>query len=689
MPNLRRLIVIFASVLTLTLGSFFVYLSWGLPDVNQAGMFRPDGSLQLTDRKGVVIYNRGSGPKERLEVKEVPKSLKLAAVASEDRRFYDHNGVDLAGIGRAIVNNFKRGQVAEGGSTITQQLARILFLNRDKNLGRKFQEALLALKLEQTYTKDEILAFYLNYSYFGAGAYGAADASKVYFNKSAAKLTTAEAALLVGLLPAPSVYSPLSNPNLARKRRDLVLKVMADQGVISQAERKKYTAKAPRFQISRDRLNANAYFTSYVQTLLPGLVDPDLLERGGLLVETTLDAQAQALAQQTLSRKVQGWRSIDQGALVSLDPTTGEILALVGGTDFTKSQFNRATQALRQPGSSFKTFIYLAALDAGYSPTQTWEDRPIKVGNYTPKNSDGQYLGAMNLMQALAKSRNTIAVQLMLDVGIDKTVAMARRMGITSPLQENASLALGSSEVQLLEITRAYGILANQGVLVAPYGVKRVRDRQGRVLYEASPQQEKILDQDLAWTMTQFLRQVVIQGTGRATQVAFEVAGKTGTTDLGRDLWFVGYTPKVVTGVWLGNDNNQPTGASSSLAAQLWGQYMRQIVGKNSPDFMAPPGYSPNTESQIVASIEGTTQAPERPSRPSEVDSWLGTLLPPEPEDPVVEELPLEPLPVIAPPVAVVPIAPEVREPRSKRPRSNCYAPGAKSKNPRCRNRKN
>ncbi|WP_218081917.1 transglycosylase domain-containing protein [Anthocerotibacter panamensis] len=666
----RRLLFFFLGGMTLTLGGLLVYLNLGLPDVRQVQNFRPDGSITMTARNGAVIYNQGSGPQQKTASQQLPEVLKKAAIASEDRRFYEHNGVDLMGIARALVSNVRQGELAEGGSTITQQLARVLFLSQDKNLGRKFQEALLALKLEQTYSKDEILTYYLNYSYFGSGAYGVADASHVYFNKPVSRLTLNEAALLIGLLPAPSIYSPINNPDLARKRRDIVLERMTRAGFITENQRREAMARAPRYRFNRVDRSANAYFTTYVLDQLPNFIDKDVLENGGLTVETTLDVQAQSTAQSTLRRRLQAQRRVEQGAVVSLDPATGEVRALVGGVDYEASKFNRATQARRQPGSAFKTFVYLTALEQGYAPTLTYVDRPIAINGYQPRNADGEYRGAMNLMDALAQSRNPIAVQLLLDVGIDRTIATCRRLGITTPLSNNASLALGSSEVQLLEFTSAYAVLANGGVRIPPWAIRRVKNRQGETIYEARPHGERVVASDIAWMMTQFLAHVVATGTGRATDVPFPAAGKTGTTDGGRDLLFVGYTPKLVTGVWLGNDDSRPTGASSRLAAQIWGAYMRQITPADSPDFAVPPGLRPETHDLILAALEGFTSERDQPFSSSE--SWTEQPIPQAEEAPAPDEEPTFDSGLAA-----------------LDPLSDCYDRETRLRDRRCRNRKN
>ncbi len=644
MKILGRVLLLLLVVTVLGGGGFYIYLKRGLPDVRQIETFRPNGTILMTARDGTIIYAGGTGPREKVTSSQIPKILKQALVASEDRRFYEHNGVDIIGIGRAIVSNIRRGEFVEGGSTITQQLARVMFLSRDKNLTRKLQEAALAWKLEHVYTKEQILVYYLNNSYFGGGAYGVADASHIYFNKSVQELTTSEAATLIGLLPAPSVYSPLNNPLLARKRRDQVLNKMAQAGVISTKTYHHLVTLLPRYHLSRIDRNANAYFTSYVQSVLPTLIDRDLLEAGGLTIETTLDVRAQRLAQLTLRNRLKNLRRVSQGAVVTLNPHTGEILALVGGTDFAKSQFNRATQALRQPGSAFKTFVYLTALEAGYSPNRTYVDRPIAINGYRPKNADGQFLGRLTLIDALAKSRNPIAVQLLSDVGIDHTIETCRRLGLTTALNNNLTLALGSSEIQLLEFTHAYGVIANGGVKVPTVAVQRIRDQAGKILYQAEAASQVVIDPQVAWTMTQLLEHVVTDGTGRSAQVRFPAAGKTGTTDQGRDLLFIGYTPQLVTGVWLGNDDDKPTFSTSALAAQVWGQYMRALVGSATLAFVPPPNLNPEKSSEVLAEPAVASSNTERARRPSE--PFAAQNLPPETEPPIDTSPPTPPVDV-------------------------------------------
>ncbi len=609
LPPLDRRYVplIFLGGLVLTTTGFYLYLAWGLPDVRQIQKLQPDGSLRMIARDGTLIYSEGTAPRQI--VSKLPTILKQAAVASEDRRFYKHNGTDLWGISRAFVSNLRQGELAEGGSTITQQLARVLFLNQDKTIGRKLQEILLAFKLEGTYTKDEILTFYLNYCYFGGGAYGVADASRLYFNKSVGKLTPAEAALLIGVLPAPSVYSPLKNRDLARKRRDIVLERMAREGVINAATATTLRQQTPRYRFQSTDFKTHAYFSSYVTSLLPSLIDPERLAQGGLVIETTLDPKAQGLAQRTLTRQVRSFKGVKQGALVSLDPANGEIRALVGGVNYAQSQFNRATQAKRQPGSAFKPFVYLTGIEQGYLPDRVYVDRPFYVGNYTPQNADGEYWGEISLAEALAQSRNTVAVQLLMDLGTTQVIETARRLGISTPLRPEPSLALGASEVHLLELTSAYGVLANQGIRVVPQAVRKIRDRQGQILYQSPTAGKQVVHPETAWAMTELLRYAVTEGTGQATEVDFPAAGKTGTTDRGRDLVFVGYTPKLVTGVWLGNDDDVPTQQSSRLAAQVWGAYMRQVVGKSSPDFAEPPGLRPEIRALVRASTGYVTES--------------------------------------------------------------------------------
>lgn len=573
----------------ITGGAIAVGMTWyslerSLPDPTEVLTFVRDGTLTIKAADGTILQQRGEATREKPSLNEMPKLVTEAFIASEDRRFYQHHGVDYQGIFRAVVSNLVARDVVEGGSTITQQLARITFLTQERTLWRKLKEMLLAQKIEQKLSKDQILERYLNLVYLGEGAYGVADAAWVYFSKPLDELTLPEAATLAAMAPAPGKFSPLADEKIAKERRNLVLQRMQEAGFITPEAAKAASAEPMDIDPAPPkRLTTEApYFTSYIEQELPKYIPSEALEAGGLIVETSLNRdwqkQAETTVENTLKRYGRGQR-FSQAALVSLDPRTGEVKAMVGGTDFDKTQFNRVTQAMRQPGSTFKGFVYTTAIAAGFSPYRGYLDAPFTVDGYTPKNYSEKYLGWTSMRDALTKSINIVAVKTLIDVGFDPVIKMAHKMGIKSELKPVYSLALGGSEVNLLELTSGYGTLATQGMHTEVHGIRRVLDQRGKVLYEANFKPERAVDAETTAIMTWMLRGVVQSGTGRAASLPDRpVAGKTGTSDQARDLWFIGYIPQVVTGVWLGNDNNQPTWGASSTAALTWNNFMEKAV---------------------------------------------------------------------------------------------------------------
>ncbi len=564
-------------------GSVWSSIESSLP--SRAELFTSVRSNTLTIKAadGTILQQQGPATREQLKLNQIPKPLIQAFIASEDRRFYQHRGVDYQGIMRAIGANLRSANVVEGGSSITQQLARILFLNQERSMWRKLKEILLATKIEQNLTKQQVLERYLNLVYLGQGAYGVADAANVYFSKPVNKLTLGEMATIAGLAPAPSFYSPTVNIVAAQQRRNLVLQRMQEDGVITAAA----AAEARNTPItlktsSPKRLQVIApYFTTYIQKELPKYVSKDVLAQGGLTIETTLNPkwqqQAEAVVKDTVETNGR-WQHFAQAALVAIEPRTGGVKAMVGGTLFgNKNQFNRVTQAQRQPGSTFKGIVYTTAIASGISPYKQYLDSPFKVDGYEPKNFSKKFRGLLSMRDALAASINVVAVKVLMDVGFEPTIKLAGQMGIKSPLIPAYSLALGSSEVNLLELTNAYGTLATAGVHTEAYGIRRILNRSGNVIYTARVKPKRVLDLDNAAIATWMLRNVVQAGTGGAAGLVDRpVAGKTGTSDKARDLWFVGYIPQMVAGVWLGNDNNQPTWGSSSTAAYAWHRFMAQ-----------------------------------------------------------------------------------------------------------------
>ncbi|MEH2378578.1 MAG: penicillin-binding protein 1A [Nostoc sp.] len=555
-----------------------------LPDQAELNAVLREQTLTIKAADGTILQQQGEATREQLKLEQIPDNLKKAFIASEDRRFKQHNGVDPQGIVRASLNNLRSQGVVEGGSTITQQLTRILFLKQEQTIWRKLKEVRLAQKMEQELTKDQILERYLNLVYLGSGAYGVTDAAWVYFSKSPDQLSLAEMATIAGLAPAPSLYAPDKNPVAAKRRRDLVLQRMQEDGVITPEQRQAALQEPLTLKSSLPkRLQVESpYFTSYIQKELPKYVSQDVLKSGGLVVETTLNPTWQKVADEAVAKTLRNqgrWENFKQAAMVAIDPRNGEIKAMVGGKDFGKNQFNRVTQAQRQPGSTFKGFVYATAIASGKSPYDSYEDAPFVVDGYEPKNYSEKFHGSMNIRDALTRSVNIIAVKVLIDVGFTPTIKLAHDMGIKSELKPTYSLALGSNEVNLLELTSAYGSFATLGLHTEPHGISRIINRQGKVIWSANFKSKRALDADSAAIMTWMLRNVVEAGTGGAAQLGNRpVAGKTGTSDEARDLWFIGYIPQMVTGVWLGNDDNRPTDGTSGSAAYTWHEFMEKAA---------------------------------------------------------------------------------------------------------------
>lgn len=536
--------------------------------------------------------------REYVALEEIPEPTRLAVLAIEDDRFYLHPGVDVRALMRATWRNLRAREIREGGSTITQQLARSLYLSRRRSVTRKIAEMLLALELERRLTKDEILERYLNQVYFGQGAYGIEMAARVYFGKAVGALTLSESALLAGLIRAPSTNNPYRNLGLASERQRIVLRRMVQLGFVSE-EAAQRAADVP-FRLAPPR-NAGfigmraAYFSSTVLQYLIERYGEDLVYTGGLQVYTTLDLRMQGAAERALRKGLEAARrarlNVTQGALVALNPHTGYIRALVGGYDFEQSPYNRAWQAQRQAGSAFKPFIYTAAVANGWRPTKRILDAPIRYPDgsrkiWEPKNYDKKFRGWVTMRQALEQSINIPAIRTLEDLGPQRVISYARRMGIQSPLAPNLSLALGASEVTPLEMASAYGTLATKGIHAQPIMVLKVVDRYGRVLEENRPKRDLALDESVAAQMIDLLKGVVQRGTGRRASIGRPVAGKTGTSDDHRNAWFIGFTPYLSTAVWVGNDDNAPMRrvVGGTVPAGIWAGFMRVAVRANPPD---------------------------------------------------------------------------------------------------------
>jgi penicillin-binding protein 1A len=518
------------------------------------------------------------------------------------------------GIARAIYQNFRRGRIVEGGSTITQQLAKVLFLTPDRSLDRKLKEAVLAVELERRYSKDRILEMYLNQIYFGHGAFGVEAASRTFFGKSVSELAPAECALLAGLPKAPATYSPFEHPEAAMRRRGIVLTRMVDTGVMKPKQAKLLAETHLALVPPERRRTTGQYYLEYVLQYLEAQFGADLVFKGGLHVYTTLSPGLQLKAESSLReglRALQTRRAAaadkdtapperPEGALLALEPQTGYIRAMVGGYDFFKSEFNRAVQARRQPGSAFKPFVYMAALESGQTPASVVDDSPIQyplAGGkiWRPDNYDRKFRGPITYQQALEESINVAAIRVQERTGIRRTVDIARRLGVDSPLQENLSIALGTSDLTLLELTSAYGALANQGTWIRPTAIRYILDAQHKLLEENVPQGRQALSPDLAYVITHMMEGTVERGTGQAAKaLGRPIAAKTGTTNDYSNAWFIGFTPTLATGVWVGYDRPRSLGkdeTGSRVAVPIWTNFMKEaLAGKPVEDFPVPEG---------------------------------------------------------------------------------------------------
>lgn len=534
--------------------------------------------IRILAADGSVLAERGTAH-DFMPLDLLPKHVTDAVVATEDRRFHDHWGIDPTGMARALFANMRAGRFAQGGSTLTQQLAKNLFLTPERTMTRKFEELLLAMWLELRLTKLEILELYLNRVYFGGGAYGIEAASQRYFEKSARELTIAEAAVIAGLLKAPSRYSPSASPGAARGRSRSVLSKMLAAGYIGTAEHNRALAERVRFASPKPSKESNGieYAVDFVLERMPPLIGAGHAE---VVVETTIDTALQKQAHAVVAHRLteQGEAlAVSQAALVVLD-ADGGIRALVGGRSYADSQYNRAVKARRQPGSAFKPFVYLAALESGLTPDTVTHDLPLTIEGWTPRNTNGRYQGAMPLRRALSESVNTVAARLQFDLGARRISDVAHRLGIKSDLREEPSLALGSSEVSLLELTGSYGVLANGGAAIEPHAIRRVRMSSGRVLYaRRATRTEQVVAPAHVGAMNDMLNAALVAGTGRRAALArHPAAGKTGTTTDFRDALFVGFTAHYVAGVWVGNDNGKPMNKvmGGGLPAEIWRDVM-------------------------------------------------------------------------------------------------------------------
>jgi penicillin-binding protein 1A len=570
-----------------------------LPDISRMADYQPASTTRIYARDGTQLASVYKENRVWVPISRIPVMVRDAFIANEDHNFYYHHGVDFGGIVRATYADLTHQQL-QGASTITQQLARRLFLTDQVSIARKVQEALLAIEIERYYTKDEILERYLNIIYLGAGAYGVDAAAHTYFGRSVDRLTIAQAAMLAGVVAAPSVYSPFSNPALATDRERHVLDRMVESGYVSAAQADAaYSAPLGLIAERPSGLQGYRYpyFTTYAIAQLERLFGKDAVNEGGLQVYTTIDPHLQEIGQEAVTWGVRQALAegigAHQAALVVLRPSTGEIVAMIGGTGFSlRNQFNRAWQARRQPGSSFKIYDYTAAIDSGLPASTVIDDSPVSypMGDGTqwyPLDDDHSYMGAITLREALVMSRNIVAVKLAERVGLDRVIDYAHRMGVTSPLEANLSLALGSSVVTVLDQASGYSTLANQGLHVDPTPFRLVKDSLGGiVLDDRFPQANDVVSAGTAYIMTSIFEDVIQHGTGYPNAIIGRpAAGKTGTTSDFRDAWFVGYTPDLVAAVWLGNDDYTPMNESygGNIPARIWARFMKAALARTPP----------------------------------------------------------------------------------------------------------
>ena len=557
---------------------FFSHFLSNLPDVSNLIVKGRSQDITIVDDRGRLIARRGLTQGQMVRTEDLPDYVPNAFIAIEDRRFRSHLGVDPIGLARAAFQNMLNGHVVQGGSTITQQLAKNLFLSPSRTFDRKMQEAMLALYLERRYSKNQILTLYLNRVYFGAGVYGIEAAAQKFFGKHASELGLTESAIIAGSLKAPARYNPLSDSDAGLQRAQLVLRAMREAGFIDENTRALAQATRPRI-IRAHGTPGSGWFADWVMAHLGEFVDTS---SEPVIVETSFDLETQALAEQAVARGLaeEGDQiHAGQAALVAMTPD-GAIRAMVGGRRYGGSGFNRATDAVRQPGSAFKPFVYLTALEAGHSPDEIVNDGPVNIRGWKPQDFEGRYRGEIPLIQAFALSSNSVAAQLTDQVGAKAVASTARRLGIASPLAEVSSLALGTSGVTPLELTGAYAPFANGGNGVVPFGVLKIKTRSGKILYQRKPPGiGAVMSVQDNMQMTRMMLEVTATGTGKAARLDERpIAGKTGTTQDFRDAWFVGFTADLVCGVWIGNDNNAPMhkATGGAVPAHIFHAFMRE-----------------------------------------------------------------------------------------------------------------
>jgi penicillin-binding protein 1A len=562
---------VIATFLGIMVLGIFVVIARGEIDSFDDLKASPNGQMiRIRAADGTVIQSLGPSFGRWLTINQLPSEMKDAMVAVEDRRYYMHPGVDPIGITRSFYARAVQGRWTQGGSTITQQLARNIYLNSNKEFGRKIREIILALAMETKFSKDQILELYLNKAYFGGGAYGIDAASRRFFDHGAENISLAEAAIIAGLVKAPSHYAPTADAQAAVERAEVVVAVMQDAGMITATEAAgvkpadvKLAAESPQDSVR--------YFTDWILPQLDGLIGET---EKPIDVWTTLDLKMQRAATAAIATNVPRGA---QGALISID-RDGAVKAMVGGTDYGSSNYNRAVTAVRQPGSAWKLFVYLAALESGFRPEDMVEDKPVEIEGWQPKNSGGKYAGSISLRTAFAYSKNTVAAQIGQEVGTSSIASMARRFGITTPINTQPSMVLGTSEARVIDMTQAFAAVAAKGRKVTPYGISKVTTIDGETLYAATPSSSvQLVDGWVAGAMTDLMQSAVATGTGRAANIGRPVAGKTGTTSSNKDGWFLGFSSGLTTGVWMGRDDARSIGGleGGRAPARAWAAYMR------------------------------------------------------------------------------------------------------------------
>ena len=587
---------------------FLLFSVWDLPEVQTLEDFKPSITSRVYSDSNKLLEEFFVENRTPVVLSDVPPQLIDALIATEDTRFYTHHGMDFRGIARAMYRNIRAGKIVEGGSTLTQQLAKVLFLTPERSYSRKLKEMVLALKIEQQYTKKEILSLYLNQIYFGSGAYGVESAARIYFSKSVKQLELAECALLAGLPRSPKYYSPFKDPDSALGRRAYVLNRMAKLGYITEGQAGEAKKSSLPVQPKISAGGPAPYFVEYIRQKVEERFGSSILYSGGLNIYTSINDRLQRHAQEAITaglakveaRRGKKLKSLPplQAALVAIDPSTGHIQAMVGGRDFNQSQFNRAWQAVRQPGSSFKPIIYAAALERGYGSADLLEDAPVtyKVDNnktWKPENFSKRYRGMVTMRRALEQSINIPAIRLLEKIGVEETIQYTRRLGLTRQLGPYLSLALGSSDLTLLELTSIYAVFANYGIRMEPAAILMITDSTDRIVYSNESIPQQVMRPETAYLITNLLTGVIERGTGRrARRLKRPVAGKTGTTNDYRDAWFIGYAPSMVAGVWVGYDDHRSIGpreTGARAALPIWIPFMQKAHEGIEPENFTVP----------------------------------------------------------------------------------------------------